>query len=55
VSSFLAPLREYKRKLPKGERFIPPPYPTDINLDGTVDAEDLLILLEDWGRVSGVR
>jgi len=30
-------------------------YPTDINLDGTVDAEDLLILLEDWGRVSGAR
>ncbi|MCA9430135.1 MAG: hypothetical protein KC940_06490 [Candidatus Omnitrophica bacterium] len=32
-----------------------PTYPTDINLDGTVNAEDLLILLEDWGRVSGAR
>jgi hypothetical protein len=32
-----------------------PTYPSDINLDGTVNAEDLLILLEDWGRVSGAR
>ncbi len=30
-----------------------PTYATDINLDGNIDAEDLLILLEDWGKVSG--
>jgi len=38
----------------KVERFFPATYPTDINLDGTVNGEDLPILLEDWGRVSGV-
>ncbi|MCA9444238.1 MAG: right-handed parallel beta-helix repeat-containing protein, partial [Candidatus Omnitrophica bacterium] len=32
-----------------------PTYPTDINQDGVVNAEDLVILLEDWGRVSGAR
>ncbi len=32
-----------------------PTYATDINLDGTIDAEDLLILLKDWGKVSGVQ
>ncbi|MCA9441281.1 MAG: hypothetical protein KC964_10775, partial [Candidatus Omnitrophica bacterium] len=30
-----------------------PTYATDINLDGSIDADDLLILLEDWGKVSG--
>ncbi|MCA9445329.1 MAG: hypothetical protein KC964_31360 [Candidatus Omnitrophica bacterium] len=30
-------------------------YPTDINLDGVVDAEDLLFLVEDWGSVSGAK
>ncbi len=35
---------------------IPPPIQnprSDINLDNKIDAEDLLILLEDWGKVSG--
>ena len=30
-----------------------PPYDTDLNDDGNIDETDLLILMQDWGKVSG--